>query len=72
MRAVVITYISFYGYPHLRVFSVEYKHLTDEKMIKKAKGWCKSTIRKKYDAGEVVITFYGDIMDITTAVNVPL
>ena len=72
MRAVVITYISFYGYPHQTILSNDYKHLTDERLIRKAKGWCNSTIRKKYEAGEVAITFYADIMDITTAVVVPL
>lgn len=67
MRAVVVTYVHpFYG---LRMipFSTGYKHLTDEKLIKKARGWCRSNIVKQYDAGEVRITFYADIMDISTA-----
>lgn len=72
MRAVVITYIGFYGYPKVVVLSVEYKHLTDERIVRKARGWCKSNILKRYNAGEVAITFYSDIMDITTAVAIPL
>lgn len=72
MRAVVVTYVhTFYGI-RMIPFSAGYKHLTDEKVIKKAKGWCRSNIIKKYEAGEVTITFYSDVMDISTAVNVPL
>lgn len=72
MRAVTVTYM-WAGYsPTVVVFSWQYKGLTDEKLIKKAKGWCRSNIYKAYVAGKVSIVLYSDIMDITTAVNVPL
>lgn len=72
MRTVVVTYLTPYKYPALIAFGPTYKNLTDERLIRKAKGWCKSNIIKLYEAGEVRITFYADIMDITTAVNIPL
>lgn len=72
MRAVIVTYIHNYYGLRMIPFSAGYKHLTDEKVIKKAKGWCKSNIKKKYEAGEVIITFYADVMDISTAENIPL
>lgn len=71
MRAVTVTYMS-YGYVSVTVFSREYNGLKDERMIGKVKHWAYLYFRKQYDSGDLRITFYSDIMDITTAVNVPL
>lgn len=71
MRAVTITYMS-YGYPGITVFSKEYNGLKKERMIGKAKHWAFLHFRKQYDSGDLRITFYDDILDISTAENVPL
>lgn len=71
MRAITITY-EYCGHASVTVFSREYNGLKDERMIKKVKHWAFLYFRKQYDSGDLRITFYSDIMDITTAVNVPL
>ena len=71
MRAVTVTYM-YWGSPQIQVFSYQYKGLPDERMIRKVKYWAQINFRKDYEAGEVAVTFYSDIMDITTAVAVPL
>jgi hypothetical protein len=61
------------GYsPHVKVFSYEYKGLTDGRMIKKAKGWARSNIPKLFVPETCSMTFYSDILDITTAVRIEL
>jgi hypothetical protein len=71
MRAVVITYM-WWGMPRVKVFSHEYKRLTDERLVKKVKGWARCNISKLYTPENCSITFYSDILDVTTAVNIPL
>lgn len=71
MRAVTVTYL-FYGYPHITVFSREYKGMAKDRMLKKVKHWAFLHYRKQYDSGELRITYYDDIMDISTAENIPL
>lgn len=71
MRAVTVTHM-YWGSPQIQVFSYQYKGMPEERMIRKVKNWARINYRKAYEAGEVSITLYSDIMDITTAVAIPL
>lgn len=71
MRAVTVTCMN-YGHASVIVFSREYNGLKKERMIGKVKHWAFLHFRKQYDSGDLRITFYADIMDISTAENIPL
>jgi hypothetical protein len=72
MRGVVITYMSMGAYPDTHILANGYQGLTDERIIGKAKSWARCNISKLLTPELCSLTFYGDILDISTARAIPL
>lgn len=72
MRGVVITYISAGRFSYTRMFSDGYQGLTDERMINKAQRWAVLHLGELRTPETCSVTFYGNILDVSTARQVPL